>query len=99
MRVRGWRAARRARPWPACAAPAARRARRRCCPAASPLLSPTSLPQALFVALCAFVVALVLRDLANGMLRRPFLNPNKWQPLTLVRPPARLLLLCVSCCL
>lgn len=51
------------------------------------------------MALCAFVVALVLRDLANGMLRRPFLNPNKWQPLTLVRPPARLLLLCVSCCL
>lgn len=48
------------------------------------LLVVHNLPQALFVALVAFVVALVLKDFINGMARRPFLNPDKWQPLTLV---------------
>ena len=41
------------------------------------LLVVHNLPQALFVALVAFVVALVLKDFINGMARRPFLNPDK----------------------
>jgi cytochrome-b5 reductase len=43
-----------------------------------------NLPQALLVALVVLVVALVAKDIMNGMLRRPFLDPNTWQPLTLV---------------
>ncbi len=41
------------------------------------LLVVHNLPQALFVALVVFVVALVLKDFINGMARRPFLNPDK----------------------
>ena len=44
------------------------------------LLVVHNLPQALFVALVAFVVALVLKDFINGMARRPFLNPDKCGP-------------------
>lgn len=43
-----------------------------------------NLPQALFVVLVVFVTALVLKDLVNGLARRPFLHPDKWQLLTLV---------------
>lgn len=43
-----------------------------------------NLPQALFVVLVALVAGLVLKDAWNGLSRRPFLNPDKWQPLTLV---------------
>lgn len=48
------------------------------------LLVVRNLPQALLVVLVTLVVALVAKDVVNGMLRRPFLDPSKWQPLTLV---------------
>lgn len=48
------------------------------------LLVVRNLPQGLFVALAAFVLALILKDFFNGFSRRPFLNPDSWQPLTLV---------------
>jgi hypothetical protein len=41
-------------------------------------------PQALLVVLSTLVVALIAKDILNGMLRRPFLNPDAWQPLPLV---------------
>ena len=41
------------------------------------------LPQALLVVMVALVAVLVAKDIANGM-RKPFLNPDKWQPLPLV---------------
>jgi cytochrome-b5 reductase len=40
--------------------------------------------QALLVVLVTLVVALIAKDALNGMLRRPFLDPEKWQPLTCV---------------
>lgn len=42
-----------------------------------------NLPQALLLALVAFVAILVLKDIAGGF-RRPFLNPDRWQALPLV---------------
>jgi hypothetical protein len=48
------------------------------------LLVVRNLPQALLVVLVVLVVFLIAKDLLNGVLRRPFLNPDKWQPLTLV---------------
>jgi len=51
---------------------------------AAALLVVRNLPQALFVVLATLVLALILKDALNGMTRRPFLNPDKWQPLTLV---------------
>ncbi|KAL4853280.1 NADH--cytochrome b5 reductase 1 [Chlorella vulgaris] len=43
-----------------------------------------NLPQALLVVLTTLVIVLVGKDIINGMMRSPFLNPNTWQPLTLV---------------
>lgn len=43
-----------------------------------------NLPHGLFLALAALVLGLILKDLLNGLSRRPFLNPDRWQPLTLV---------------
>ncbi|PSC68419.1 NADH-cytochrome b5 reductase 1 [Micractinium conductrix] len=48
------------------------------------LLVVRNLPQALFVVLVAVVLGLILKDALNGATRRTFLNPDKWQPLTLV---------------
>ena len=48
------------------------------------LLVVRNLPQALLVVLVVLVVFLIAKDLLNGVLRRPFLNPDQWQPLTLV---------------
>lgn len=50
------------------------------------LHAPVRLPasQALLVVLSTLVVALIAKDILNGMLRRPFLNPDTWQPLPLV---------------
>jgi hypothetical protein len=42
-----------------------------------------NLPQALLLALVAFVIVLVAKDVING-LRGPFLNADKWQALPLV---------------
>lgn len=41
------------------------------------------LPHALLVLLVLFIVALMAKDVING-LRKPFLDPERWQPLTLV---------------
>ena len=48
------------------------------------LLVVHNLPQALLVALVVLVVGLVAKDALNGAFRRPFLSPDRFQPLTCV---------------
>ena len=48
------------------------------------LLVVHNLPQALLVALVVLVVGLIAKDALNGAFRKPFLNPDRFQPLTCV---------------